>query len=102
MLYLTIFLQNWLFCIVNSHGKTKIVVDTNSNMVAVLFHDRVTLLVMRHLRTKPQLKAGKVHFLGFYIVDSKGLSYHTHGLLGKYFNSMVRANNLHKGEEFWL
>lgn len=72
-----------------SHGKTKIVVDTNSNMVVVLFHDRVTLLVMRHLRPKPQLKAGKVNFLGFYIVDSKGLSYHTHGLLGQFLHRTV-------------
>lgn len=69
-------------CLFFSHGKTKIVADTNSNMVVILFHDRITLLVMRHLRSKALLKAGKVNFLGFYIVDFKGLSYHTHGLLG--------------------
>ena len=51
-------------------------------MVVVLFHDRIALLVMRHLRPKTLLKVGKVNFLGFYIVDFKGLSYHTHGLLG--------------------
>lgn len=72
-----------------SHGKTKIVVDTNSNMVAVLFHDRIALLVMRHLRPKSLLRAGKVNFLGFYIIDFKGLSYHTHGLLGQFLHRTV-------------
>ena len=79
-----------------SHGKTRIVVDTSSNMVVVLFHDRIALLVMRHLRPKTLLKAGKVNFLGFYIVDFKGLSYHTHGLLGMayIFISVLQSRNI--------
>lgn len=67
-----------------SHSKTKIVVDQEGTMVVVIFSDRVTLLVMRHLKPKSQLSAGKVNFLGFYIVEHKGLSYHTHGLLGMF------------------
>lgn len=66
-----------------SHGKTKLVVDQAGTMLVVIFNDRIAFLIMRHIKTQAQIRAGKVNFLGFYIVDYKGLSYHTHGLLGE-------------------
>ncbi|KAL4227000.1 Inter-alpha-trypsin inhibitor heavy chain 3 [Mactra antiquata] len=72
-----------------SHGKTKLVVDQAGTMLVVIFNDRVAFLIMRHLKTPSQIRAGKVNFLGFYIVDYKGLSYHTHGLLGQFFRRHV-------------
>lgn len=66
------------------HSKTKIVIDQTGSMMIVMFDDKVSFLIMRHLKPDSLLRAGKVHFLGFYIVEHKGLSYYTHGLLGKY------------------
>lgn len=74
---------DWSNGITLSHGKTKIVVDQAASMVVVIFSDRVAFLIMRHLKPKHLLRVGKVPFLGFYTVDDRGLSYHTHGLLGK-------------------
>ena len=67
------------FC---SQENTRIFVDNSSNTVTVFFNDQIALLVMRHLKSKSLLRAGKVNFLGFYILEFKGLSSHTHGLLG--------------------
>ena len=65
-------------------AKSKIIVDQTASMVIVFIEDKASFLIMRHLKSKSLLKMGKVHFLGFYIVKYKGLSYHTHGLLGEY------------------
>ncbi|XP_060603951.1 inter-alpha-trypsin inhibitor heavy chain H3-like [Ruditapes philippinarum] len=83
-----------------SHGKTKIVIDQAGSMVVVMFYDRVTFLVMRHLRSKSLLRAGKVNFLGLYIVEYKGLSYHTHGLLGQFLhrNVILKKTKNRKGK----
>ena len=67
-----------------SHGKTKVVIDKEGSMLVVIFKDKIAFLIMRHIRRKTLLRQGKVNFLGFYIVEHKGLSYHTHGLLGEY------------------
>lgn len=72
-----------------SHGKTKIVVDQTATMVVIFFNDRVTFLIMRHLRPISLIRAGKVNFLGFYIVEYKGLSYHSHGLLGQFLHRSI-------------
>lgn len=70
--------------------KTKIVTDGTGEMIVVMFPNRITLLVMRHLRTKSQKRSGKVDFLGFYIVEDKGFSAKsTHGLLGQFLHRKV-------------
>lgn len=66
-----------------SARKTKIVIDGTGRVLLVMFPNKITLLVIRHMRTKSQLQSGKVNFLGFYIADDRGFSMNTHGLLGK-------------------
>ncbi|KAL3853549.1 hypothetical protein ACJMK2_017084 [Sinanodonta woodiana] len=70
-------------------GKAKFVIDKENTMLAVMFKDRIAVLIMRHLRSRELLKKGKVNYLGFYIVEDKGLSYHTHGLLGQFLHRNI-------------
>lgn len=72
----------WRSSVAVTSFKTKIVTDGSGKMIAVIFPNKITLLVMRHMRSRSQMRAGKVPFLGFYIVDDRGFSWHTHGLLG--------------------
>lgn len=67
-----------------SSRKTKIVIDGTGKVLLVMFPNKITLLVIRHMRTKSQLQSGKVNFLGFYIADDRGFSMNTHGLLGQF------------------
>lgn len=62
--------------------KTKLVTDGTGKMIAIMFPHKITLLIVRHMRTMKQLNMGQIHFLGFYIVDDRGFSWYTHGLLG--------------------
>jgi hypothetical protein len=62
--------------------KTKLVTDGTGKMIAIMFPHKVTLLIVRHMRSLKQLDMGQIHFLGFYIVDDRGFSWYTHGLLG--------------------
>ncbi|KAK3590742.1 hypothetical protein CHS0354_030981 [Potamilus streckersoni] len=70
-------------------GKAKFVIDKENTMLAVMFKDRIAVLIMRHLRSRELLRKGKVNYLGFYIVEDKGLSYHTHGLLGQFLHRNI-------------
>lgn len=64
--------------------RTKLVTDGTGKMIAIMFPHKITLLIVRHMRTEKQLEMGKIHFLGFYIVDDRGFSWYTHGLLGQF------------------
>jgi|JYMV01.1.fsa_nt_gi hypothetical protein len=76
--------HKWVSSELMTSYKTKIVTDGTGEMIVVMFPNRITLLVMRHMRTKSQRRVGKVDFLGFYIVEDRGFSSKsTHGLLGK-------------------
>ncbi|KAK3101322.1 hypothetical protein FSP39_002680 [Pinctada imbricata] len=84
-----------------SSYKTKIVTDGTGKMIAIMFPHRITLLVVRHMRSKSQLRMGKIHFLGFYIVDDRGFSWHTHGLLGQFIYrriSLIKRKNIRGGK----
>lgn len=70
--------------------RTKLVTDGTGKMIALMFPHKITLLIVRHMRTERQLEMGKIHFLGFYIVDDRGFSWYTHGLLGKHTACFVR------------
>lgn len=74
--------HSWRIAEAVTASRTKIVTDGLGNMIAVVFPNRITLLVMRHMRSRSQVRAGKVPFMGFYIVDDRGFSWYTHGLLG--------------------
>ena len=65
-----------------SYGNVRIVIDSTNSTVVIQFPDRITLIIMRHLKPKSLLRAGKVHLLGFYIMNFKGISPDVHGLLG--------------------
>ncbi|XP_076106059.1 inter-alpha-trypsin inhibitor heavy chain H3-like isoform X1 [Mytilus galloprovincialis] len=81
--------HKWLSSEVMTSYKTKIVTDGTGEMIVVMFPNRITLLVMKHTRTKSQKRAGKVDFLGFYIVEDRGFSESTHGLLGQFLYRKV-------------
>ncbi|XP_045167329.2 inter-alpha-trypsin inhibitor heavy chain H3-like [Mercenaria mercenaria] len=80
---------DWLNDTTLNFGDTQVVVDKAGTMVVVEFDDEVTFLIMRHLKSGSLLRAGKVNFLGLYIVEHKGLSDHTHGLLGQFLHRTV-------------
>lgn len=82
--------HKWVSSELMTSYKTKIVTDGTGEMIVVMFPNRITLLVMRHMRTKSQKRVGKVDFLGFYIVEDKGFSSKsTHGLLGQFLYRKV-------------
>lgn len=86
--------HKWLRSEAMTSHKTKIVTDGTGDMIVVMFPNRITLLVMRHMRTKSQRRAGKVDFLGFYIVEDRGFSEGTHGLLGMVSQKIIALINM--------
>lgn len=76
--------------------KTKVVTDGTGQQIAIIFPNKVLLLVIRHMRTKSQLRMGKVPFLGFYIVEEKGFSWHTHGILGQLLHRRISLKKTKK------
>ncbi|KAL5014402.1 hypothetical protein ScPMuIL_008672 [Solemya velum] len=73
-------------------NRNRVVTDGTGSMVALLFPDKITLLVVRHLRTRSQLQAGKVNYLGFYIVNQKGFSNKAHGILGQFLYRYISVD----------
>ncbi|XP_033746543.1 inter-alpha-trypsin inhibitor heavy chain H3-like [Pecten maximus] len=76
--------------------RTKVVTDGTGQQIAIIFPNKVLLLVIRHMRTKSQLRMGKVPFLGFYIVEEKGFSWHTHGILGQLLHRRISLKKTKK------
>lgn len=78
--------------------KTKLVTDGTGKMIAIMFPHKITLLIVRHMRTKRQLEMGQINFLGFYIVDDRGFSWYTHGLLGQFIYRRISLEKKKKSK----
>ncbi|XP_060559991.1 inter-alpha-trypsin inhibitor heavy chain H3-like isoform X2 [Ruditapes philippinarum] len=81
-------------------GTAIIVFNKDGSELMVKFEDRITIVIMRHLKSRSLLRAGKVNFLGIYIVEHQGLSYHTHGILGQFLHRKVvlKKTKSHQGK----
>ncbi|KAF4023984.1 hypothetical protein G4228_015704 [Cervus hanglu yarkandensis] len=88
---------SWLDTVMITQDGLSVMINRKKNMV-VSFGDGVTFVVVLHQVWKKE--PAHHDFLGFYVVDSRGMSAQTHGLLGQFFHPFdFQVSDVHPGSD---
>ncbi|KAM6177041.1 inter-alpha-trypsin inhibitor heavy chain H3 isoform 2-T2 [Erethizon dorsatum] len=88
---------SWLDTVTVAQDGLSVIINRKKNMV-ISFGHGVTFVVVLHQVWKKH----PVHqdFLGFYVIDSHGMSAQTHGLLGQFFHPFgFEVSDIHPGSD---
>uniref|UniRef100_A0A8C6DNH2 Inter-alpha-trypsin inhibitor heavy chain H3 n=1 Tax=Moschus moschiferus TaxID=68415 RepID=A0A8C6DNH2_MOSMO len=88
---------SWLDTVMVTRDGLSVMINRKKNMV-VSFGDGITFVVVLHRVWKKE--PAHHDFLGFYVVDSRGMSAQTHGLLGQFFHPFdFQVSDVHPGSD---
>uniref|UniRef100_A0A8B9XV37 Inter-alpha-trypsin inhibitor heavy chain H3 n=1 Tax=Bos mutus grunniens TaxID=30521 RepID=A0A8B9XV37_BOSMU len=88
---------SWLDTVMVTQDGLSVMINRKKNMV-VSFGDGVTFVVVLHQVWKKE--PAHHDFLGFYVVNSRGMSAQTHGLLGQFFHPFdFQVSDVHPGSD---
>uniref|UniRef100_A0A8C2SL97 Inter-alpha-trypsin inhibitor heavy chain H3 n=1 Tax=Capra hircus TaxID=9925 RepID=A0A8C2SL97_CAPHI len=88
---------SWLDTVMVTQDGLSVMINRKKSMV-VSFGDGVAFVVVLHQVWKKE--PAHHDFLGFYVVDSRGMSAQTHGLLGQFFHPFdFQVSDVHPGSD---